>query len=151
MKAKKWPVLFGLLGSIGLLLFYLLVVGLLSRSWDHAIDLLKDDWPYMTAIITGFGIQTGLFAYMRKVIHQKHSGGNVVAAAGTGTSTATMIVCCLHHLADVAPVIGLSGAAIFLSQYKYPVMSLGILANLLGIFLMLRTICKHTNANCCQS
>lgn len=148
MVSKKWPVLAGVIAAVGLLVFYLLLVGLTSRSWPHAFALIADDWPYVAAITAGFGTQMGLYTYLRRIIRQRSTGGNLVATAGTGTSTATMVACCLHHLADVAPVIGLSGAAIFLSQYKYPVMSIGIAANVVGIAIMLRTIRRHSRAAC---
>ncbi len=148
MISRKRPMVMGLLASTGLLAFYLLLVGLTSRSLVHAAQLLVDDWPYVVAIAAGFGTQMGLFVYLKQVIRAKSRGGNLAAVAGTGTSTATMVACCVHHLADVAPVIGLSGAALFLSQYRYPLMSIGIAVNLMGILIMVRAIRRHAHPAC---
>jgi hypothetical protein len=63
-----------------------------------------------------------------------------MAAASGGTSTAAMIACCAHHVTDVLPLLGLSGAAVFLAQYKVPFMVVGIVSNAAGIGVMLRLI-----------
>lgn len=41
-------------------------------------------------------------------------------AASTATSGVAMLACCAHHLAEVLPVVGLSGAALFLAEVKLP-------------------------------
>jgi uncharacterized protein (DUF302 family) len=51
-----------------------------------------------------------------------------------------MVACCAHHVADVLPLIGLSGAAVFLAQYKIPFMSLGLAMNAVGITVSLRLV-----------
>ncbi|MHB1419481.1 MAG: hypothetical protein ACYCX4_07790 [Bacillota bacterium] len=145
---KVWPVLAGVTGSFGLLLFYFLLAGLTSRSWPHAFQLIRDDAPYVAAIAIGFGMQIALLIYLRRVIRLQRSGGNLVATAGTGASSASMIACCLHHTSDILPLVGMSGAAIFLSQYKYQVMGVGIAANVIGIILMVRTIYRHGAVAC---
>jgi copper chaperone CopZ len=128
------PVLIGLAAAAGLLTFY---VGLitLAQDWTHAIEQLSQDRWFVVAIAAGFGTQIGLFAYLR-TLHGTAAAGGV--AASTGTSTAAMLACCAHHLTDVVPVLGLSGAAVFLNLYKTPLLWLGILMNLAGIAFMLR-------------
>lgn len=76
----------------------------------------------------------GLLAYLRG-LHARMSAGGV--AASTGTSTAAMLACCAHHLTDVVPLLGISGAVIFLNAYKTPLLWLGILMNLAGVAYML--------------
>lgn len=61
-------------------------------------------------------------------------------AASTGTSTTAMLACCAHHLADALPVVGLSGVAIFLNDFKEPILWTGITMNLLGIAYLTRKI-----------
>ena len=51
-----------------------------------------------------------------------------------------MLACCAHHLVDVLPIIGLSGAAIFLDAYKTPLLWLGIAMNLVGIAYLVRKL-----------
>jgi hypothetical protein len=53
-----------------------------------------------------------------------------------------MLACCVHHVADVLPLLGLSGAAVFLAQYKVPFMLLGLLSNAIGIVVLVVTIRK---------
>ncbi|MHB1415103.1 MAG: hypothetical protein ACYC1C_07600, partial [Chloroflexota bacterium] len=51
----------------------------------------------------------------------------------TGASTTAMLACCAHHLGDLLPILGLSGAALFLNEFKTPLLWLGIIGNLAGI------------------
>jgi hypothetical protein len=100
---------FGLLAALGLLVFYLGVI-ILAQDWAHAIQQLAEDRWYVAAIASGFGTQVGLFVYLRGM-HVRAAASGVVASSGT--STAAMLACGAHHLVDVAPVLGLSGAVIF--------------------------------------
>jgi copper chaperone CopZ len=141
-----WPVLIGLVATAGLLVFY---VGLitLAQDWTHAVEQLSLDRWFVGAIAAGFGTQAGLFAYLR-TLHGTAAAGGV--AASTGTSTAAMLACCAHHLTDVVPVLGLSGAAVFLNLYKTPLLWLGILMNLAGIVFMLSQV-RRQRAMACHS
>jgi hypothetical protein len=129
-------VAFGVLAALALVAFYLGIVTL-AQGWGHALQQLGDDLPFVGAIVAGFGTQVGLFTYLRGMHVHAAAGG---VATSTGTSTAAMLACCAHHLVDVAPVIGLSGAAIFLNAYKTPLLWLGIVMNLVGILYLGRKI-----------
>ncbi|CEP67508.1 Uncharacterized [Moorella glycerini] len=136
--------LVGLIAALALVAFYFFLVSLSSRSWRHSLDLLSQDRFYVLAIAAGFGTQVGLYSYIRRWQKFSRAGSaGAVAASGTGTSTVSMVACCLHHLGELLPVIGASGFAIFLERYRYPVMWLGITINLLGIYLMLRLIATN--------
>jgi hypothetical protein len=135
-------VVFAGLAALSLLVFYLGVITL-AQSWGHALQQLGDDLPFVGAIAAGFGTQVGLFVYLRG-LHDRAPAGGV--AASTGTSTAAMLACCAHHLVDVAPVLGLSGAAIFLNAYKTPLLWLGIVMNLVGILYLGRKILQARKA-----
>lgn len=130
------PLGFGLLATAGLLLFYVGVITL-AQSFDHALAQLAEDRWFVGAIALGFGTQMGLFTYLRGL--HVHAGAGGVATS-TGTSTAAMLACCAHHLVDVLPIIGLSGAAIFLDAYKTPLLWLGIAMNLVGIAYLVRKL-----------
>ena len=67
-------------------------------------------------------------------------GQRALAGAGTGTSTAGMVACCAHHLADLAPLLELTGAAAFLAQYRLAFILVGLTVNLVGIVISLRTL-----------
>lgn len=130
------PAALGLLAGVGLLAFYLGVITL-AQGWTHAVAQLGEDRWFVGAIAAGFGSQVGLFVYLRALHASAMSGG---VAASTGTSTAAMLACCAHHLTEILPIVGLSGAAIFLNAYKTPLLWLGIAMNLLGIAYLLRRI-----------
>jgi hypothetical protein len=138
------PLAFGLLAAAALLGLYLGIITV-AQDWTHALQQLGDDLPFVGAILVGFGTQVGLFTYLRG-LHASASAGGV--AASTGTSTAAMLACCAHHLVDVAPVIGLSGAAIFLNAYKTPLLWLGIVMNLVGILYLARKIHQARKTAC---
>ena len=81
------PVLFSLLAMVGLMALYLGIVSL-AEGWTHAVELLVEDVWLMGPIIAGFGIQMGLYTYLRTVIHAAAQGTGALAGAGGGTSTA---------------------------------------------------------------
>lgn len=136
------PVAVGAAAALGLLGLYLGIITL-AQGWTHAAEQLADDRWFVGAIAAGFGAQVGLFAYLRR-LHAHAAAGGV--AASTGTSTAAMLACCAHHLVDVLPILGLSGAAIFLNAYKTPLLWLGIAMNLLGIVYLLRQVIRRRGA-----
>ena len=138
------PLAFGLLAILGLLAFYLGIITL-AQGWAHATQQLADDRNFIGAIALGFGTQVGLFIYLRG-LHAHATAGGV--AASTGTSTAAMLACCAHHLADILPIVGAAGAAAFLNAYKIPMLWLGIVMNLIGIIYLLRKIEQHRAMAC---
>ena len=129
----------GLLSAGLLAAGYSLIIGLSSRSWSHLLSQWRSDLWFIALVAVGFGTQMGLYSHVRRVIRGDRAGA-AVAAGGTATSTTAMVACCLHHLADVVPFIGLSAAATFLIQYKAYVVALSLAANAAGIVLMLRAL-----------
>ncbi len=127
------PLFFGGLSALGLLIFYLGIITL-AQGWGHAIEQLSIDRWFVGAIMAGFGTQVGLYTYLRGMHLRARAGG---VATSTGTSTVAMLACCAHHLTDVFAIFGLSGAAIFLTVYKTPLLWLGIVMNLFGIAYLL--------------
>jgi YHS domain-containing protein len=138
------PIAFGLLAVLGLLAFYLGIITL-AQGWGHALEQLADDRFFIGAIGAGFGTQIGLYTYLRGLHAHAASGG---VAASTGTSTAAMLACCAHHLADILPIVGAASAAAFLNAYKTPMLWLGIVMNLIGIIYLLRKIAQHREMAC---
>ena len=138
------PLAFGLLGVLGLLVFYLGIITL-AQGWSHAIQQLADDRWFVGVIAAGFGTQIGLYTYLRG-LHAHAAPGGV--AASTGTSATAMLACCAHHLADVLPIVGLSGAAVFLNAYKTPLLWLGIVMNLAGVVYLLWKVRQQRQMAC---
>ncbi len=137
------PLHAGLTASTLLLVFYTLVIWLSSRSLEHLLDLIREDGAFVGAITLGFGVQIALFSYLRGRMHHVSRSATVVGASGSGTSTIAMVACCLHHVTDIAPIAGLTGAALFLSEYKRDLMVFGLTMMLVGILWMLGLILYH--------
>jgi hypothetical protein len=140
------PFLMGLLAAAGLLAFYTVVVVAASGSREHLWSLMADDAWFVAAITVGFGIQIGLFAYLRQAV--KAAQGRMsaaMAATGTGGSTMAMVACCAHHLADIMPLAGLTAASLFLSEYKQSLMIVGLVATGIGIAWMSWQIRQHSH------
>ncbi|MBS3132822.1 hypothetical protein J4470_01675 [Candidatus Woesearchaeota archaeon] len=131
-------VFIGLLAGIALLSVYFVVVSL-ANSVEHAVQEFFRIWQWITALVAGFGIQVGLYAYIREAIKiRKLAGATTSITAAGGVSTSSMLACCAHHLTDVLPIIGISAASIFLNKYQESFLLTGVLSNLAGILIMLR-------------
>lgn len=101
----------------------------------------KEFWYLIIGIIVGFGVQIGLYVYVKNC-GNGHTSKAIPGTSGAMSGTA-MVACCAHHLADVLPILGISGAAIFLTQYRRPFLVLGLAINLLGIAYMLNVLKKQ--------
>jgi hypothetical protein len=122
----------GLAASAALALFYVLVVGFASGSLDHLVDQVRRDWYLLAAIVAGFGTQVALVVELRRR-HRLSHGALATGGTGTGASAVGMVACCAHHLADLLPVLGATGAAAFLLDWRIPFMVAGVAVNVLGI------------------
>ncbi|PJC36826.1 hypothetical protein CO046_03700 [Candidatus Peregrinibacteria bacterium CG_4_9_14_0_2_um_filter_53_11] len=128
----------GIIASLILLGAYFLILTLVS-GWDFAVDQFLDYWYFVLSLAFGFGIQVGLFVYLKNAVHSKNLSKGVLAATGT-TSTVAMISCCAHYLVNILPVLGVTGLVTFVAQYQMELFGLGLLSNLLGIAYILRRI-----------
>jgi hypothetical protein len=117
-----------------------------AESPQHAVDLFWEDRWIVFPIILGFGVQAGLYTIlkMRLFLHITTIGpsGPMMGAGGT-TSTIAMVACCAHHIADVLPILGLTAAATFLTQYRIAFMLVGLGTTLIGILMMLFILNKE--------
>ena len=128
------------IGILGLSAFYYLLLFAITGDPSHPFNQFTLLQPWMSMLIIGFGIQFGLFWLLRKGYHFSLSEKHDVQMA-TGTSTAVsgmaMVACCAHHLVDLLPILGLSAAALFLSEYQTQLLIFGVVANVIGIAMML--------------
>lgn len=138
---RRRGLIWGGTGAGLLILAYVLVLAA-ANSLEHALDEFLLLWYWMVPLIIGFGIQTGLFAYLRgaPVRHRLETHG--LAASGS-VNTLAMVACCAHHLTDVLPLVGLAGAALILSSYQSLFLLVGVLSSLVGTTYMLGTFRKH--------
>lgn len=137
------PLVVGLSASLLLIGLYLGLVTW-AQGLGHARELLWDDRYFVGAVALGFGIQAGLYTQLRQHFRRRRlAAPTAVTAAGTGTSSVAMVACCAHHVADVLPIVGLSGLAIFLNDYRVPFMALGLAVNSVGVVIMVRLLVRE--------
>lgn len=130
----------GVIASALLVGFYFLVMTV-AQGFDAAVELLQEDSYLIGLLVIGFGVQVGLFFHIRR-LSQAAGAGPVTAMTGasTGISGLAMLACCVHHLADLLPFLGLTGAAVFLAQYREEFLVAGVVTNLAGIAFMMRVL-----------
>jgi len=128
------------IGTLSLSVFYYILLFAITGDPNHPFSQFTLLKPWMILLIIGFGIQFGLFWLLRKGYHFSLNDKRDVQMA-TGTSTAVsgmaMVACCAHHLVDLLPILGLSAAALFLSEYQEQLLIFGVVANILGTVMML--------------
>ena len=145
LKRLLIPLAAFLLGSVFIASFY---IGILTwaQGWDYASSqFVRDRW-YVVPIIVGFGVQAALYTILRfrlfiPITSTGHAG-SIMGASG-GTSATAMVACCIHHVTDVLPILGLSAAASFLTRYQRPFMLVGLVMNLIGIIAMLYVLYRE--------
>jgi hypothetical protein len=135
-------IVFGVLASLGLLVFYVGTIALV-QDWEHAFTQLGEDGPFVAALVVGFGAQVALFTYTRALQASTSKAG---VAAGAGSSGVAMLACCAHHLTDVLPVVGLSAAVGFLGAYKEPLLWLSVGVNAGGVIYLAGQLRKASRA-----
>ena len=123
----------GFLAVFLLLIFYFSTVTLIS-GWGFSKDQFSKFWYFILILAFGFGIQVGLYSYLKSAIHQNVSA-KILATSGA-TSTAAMISCCAHYLVNVLPILGATGIITFISQYQIQFFWMGLVFNFAGITYM---------------
>lgn len=134
------PILAGLIGMVVLSSVYWSVLYLVSADINHPFQqfLLFKYW--MSALILGFGVQFGLYWYVRSGLHLSAVATKTAVVTSATTSSVSMVACCAHHIFDILPLLGFSVAALFLSRYQTHFFALGIISNLIGIYIMFHVI-----------
>lgn len=138
------PVVYGTLASGILLGVYFIVLTLVS-GLSFVQSQFAFFWYFIVSLAVGFGVQIGLYAYLRGLIKGKHGESKVLGVTGA-TSTATMISCCAHYLANLLPVLGVMGFVTFVAQYQVKLFWVGLLFNVGGIVYMANKIFKYKKA-----
>lgn len=138
MKKIAKPLFAGFLASVGLLGLYFTILNFVS-GWDFTLKQFTAFWYFIILLALGFGIQVGLYVFLKTKIKANNQSGKIVAVSGT-TSTVAMISCCSHYLVNLLPIIGAIGLVTFIAQYQIQLFWVGIAANLIGIFYMARKI-----------
>jgi hypothetical protein len=88
-------------------------------------------------------IQMGLFRYHRNITTGNIGGSEKMGMAGSTTSSLTMMACCLHHVSDLLPAVGfILATSSFLIQYKDAIITIGLMANMIGSAYIAKAILK---------
>ena len=133
-------VFYGTLASAILLGVYFAVLTLVS-GWSFAQDQFATYWYFVVSLAVGFGIQVGLYQYIKSLVHEGLGMGKIVSVSGT-TSTAAMVSCCAHYLVNLVPILGVTGLVTFVAQYQTEFFWVGLASNILGIGYMVSRIAK---------
>jgi len=131
----------GFLGTSLLLIIYFSIVTIIS-GWAFAQDQFSKFWYFIVTLAIGFGIQVALFSYLKNSVKQNVSS-RVVTTSGV-TSTAAMISCCSHYLANILPILGITGFITIVTQYQIQLFWVGLVANLDGILYMTNKVYNLT-------
>ena len=123
--------------TAGLLFVYTVVLSAIS-GYKFAGEQFAMYWFYIVSLAAGFGIQVGLYVYLREAVHGSVSR-KTVAVTGT-TSTLAMISCCAHYLLNILPILGIAGAVAIIAQYQIQLFWVGIAFNLFGMAFIIRKI-----------
>jgi hypothetical protein len=135
---SRRSVTWGVAAAAALASFYVAVlVG--SAGWNHLGDTLERDWWLVLPLTVGFGVQVAVLVEVRRR-HKAAHGVTAVAGAGAGTSAVGMVACCAHHLADLVPLVGLSGAATFLTAQQRTLMWVAVAMTAAGVWLAARQL-----------
>ncbi len=125
-----------------LLFLYFIIVSLVS-GFQFALSQFSGYWYFLTSLAIGFGIQIGLYSYLKELVKigGAKMGGKTVAVTGT-TSTLAMISCCAHYLANIVPILGIAGALSVVAAYQVEIFWVGLIFNMLGILFIVNRITK---------
>ena len=128
---KLRAIVTGAAAFVLMLALYFLLVGLVSGR-EFALEQFTSYWYFLVSLAAGFGIQMGLYTYLKRLVADPSASKKVVAVSGT-TSTAAMISCCAHYLTNILPVLGATGLVTFAAQYQVQFFWVGLAFNLAGI------------------
>lgn len=142
MRRKSIPILAFTAGTAVMSAVYF---GFLTwlEGWDYAAFQFARDRQYVLPIILAFGVQTALYSIVRLRLYlpvQVTGPSTAVIGANGGTSATAMVACCLHHVTNVAPILGLSAATTFLARNQQPLLQLSFGMNVFGILIMLSVL-----------
>lgn len=134
------PLQRGLLGAGLMLAVYFVVVGLIS-GMDFALDQFTRFWYFIVLLAAGFGIQLGLYVYLKNLVGPHGASSKVVALSGS-TSTAAMVSCCAHYLVNILPILGVTGFLVIVAEYQIELFWLGLAFNAAGVIYILSRVVK---------
>lgn len=141
-KQKIKILLKGFVATASLLLVYFAIVSAIS-GFKFALSQFGSYWYFLISLAVGFGIQIGLYSYLKQLVKNSTMAmpGKTVAVTGT-TSTLAMISCCAHYLVNIVPILGIAGALSVIAAYQVQIFWIGLLFNIFGIVFISNKIIK---------
>lgn len=132
-RVLRWrvPVASGLASGSLLLAVYFSALALVS-GWEFTLAEFARYWPFIVTLALGFGVQVALFVRLRRLVAATQASGTVIAASGT-SSTAAMVSCCAHYLANVTPFLGTTGLVALAAQFQVELLWIGLLFSAAGV------------------
>lgn len=139
----KNPFVFGTSIGILVIFFNISIASLAEGSIEKGYQVFLTNGIFVYLIPLAVGIQMGLFRYHRNITTGNIAGSEKMGMAGSATSSLTMVACCLHHVSDMLPAVGfILAASSFLIRYKDAIITIGLLANMVGSAYIARAILK---------
>ena len=141
-KQKIKILLKGFVATASLLLVYFAIVSAIS-GFKFALSQFGSYWYFLISLAVGFGIQIGLYSYLKQLIKNSTMTmpGKTVAVTGT-TSTLAMISCCAHYLVNIMPILGIAGALSVIAAYQVQIFWIGLAFNIFGILFISNKVIK---------
>lgn len=136
---SRRSVLTGIAAALVMATVYALIVGFASGSVRHLEDQVAADRYLLVVVFAGFGTQVSFLSELRRR-HRLQAAAAATGGASAGASVVGMVACCSHHVADLLPLLGASGAAAFLYDYRLLFVMLGLGANAVGVFVAWRRL-----------
>jgi ABC-type sugar transport system permease subunit len=139
----KNPFVFGASAGMLVVLFNISIASLAEGSFEKGYQVFLTNGIFVYLIPLAVSVQMWLFRYHRNITTGNIAGSEKMGMAGSATSSLTMVTCCLHHVSDILPSIGLIlAASSFLILYKDSIIIIGLLANVAGSIYIARAIIK---------
>jgi len=133
--------------AFGLIILYFAIVSAIS-GFPFAADQFFLYWYFLVSLAAGFGVQIGLYTYLKESIRNMEIRMPEKTVAVTGTTSAlAMISCCAHYAANIIPIVGIAGAFTAIAQYQIELFWVGLAFNLAGIAFIGGRIRKFKQAH----
>jgi len=142
-EGKRKSIASGITGAAALVVIFLTIVTWSNGTLSSALDEFRRIWYWIALLAGGFGLQLGLFVYLKYFVHEPLAGATAEVAASGTISTGSMVACCSHALVNMLPILGVSAAAAFLARYQLPLLLTGLFSNLVGLSIMLGLFQRH--------
>lgn len=143
----KNPFVFGAAIGIFVIFINISIVSIAEGSLKNGYSVFLDNGIYAYLIPLSVGVQMGLFRHHRNITAGKRfCGPEKIGITGSITSSAAMVLCCLHHAIEVLPAAGfVLATSSFLTDYKDAIIGIGLFTNLIGSAFTARAILKEAN------